>query len=132
MTRVMLVEDDQDLRLVLRDGLVARGHVVWAFGNGRDALSAWVDGLKERAEVALIDLHLPDMDGTRLAEKLRAVDRRVGIVFLTGDSVSRAQVLDLVLTKPVDFEEIGRALVQLHVARWAHPEDSLGRFHELI
>jgi len=85
--RVAVVEDDpHQLALVCRT-LAAHSdlHVVGAYPDGRRALAALADPdpAVKHADVAVIDLGLPDMTGAELARRLAAIDRPPEIIVLT-------------------------------------------------
>src|SRR6266511_4369282 len=82
IARVLLVDDDDTFRRVMASELTRRGYSVATAASGREALehpdAASVD-------VILLDLHLPDMDGIEVLERMR--DRHsalAGVVVLTG------------------------------------------------
>ena len=70
MTRVLVVEDDRDVRSALVDDLADRGYTVRATGEAWSALREVADGAPD---VVVLDLGLPDMDGRELLKLIRAV-----------------------------------------------------------
>ena len=69
MSRILIVEDDEDTRLVLEETLQDLGHIVAAANDGVRALEM----AKElHPEVAIVDIGLPKMDGYELARRLRS------------------------------------------------------------
>src|SRR5512142_2921929 len=79
--RILIIDDDPNLRRTLRDILRIRGYDPYAVGNGTNGL-AW---LKEnRADLVLIDLGLPDMAGIEVLKKVRADYPVMEIIVLTG------------------------------------------------
>ncbi|MFD4198476.1 response regulator, partial [Amycolatopsis thermoflava] len=66
--RVLLVEDDDGVADALVDSLGAHGHQPTRVRRGEDALLAHRD-----ADLALLDLGLPDLDGLEVLRRLRAV-----------------------------------------------------------
>jgi len=89
-TRVMIVDDSAEVRKAYREALAALGYVVSEAGNAEEAL-----GTIERdpPQVALIDIHLPQMNGYRLAQTIKArVGSSVRLIMLSGmtmDEVTR-------------------------------------------
>lgn len=67
MSRLLLVEDDADLRRVLEAALREAGHAVEAVANGRAALAAFE---REPPDLLLLDLLMPEMDGFSLMAAL--------------------------------------------------------------
>ena len=101
----MLVEDDNAIAVSLVDGLTGAGHTVDLVGTGADALAA------SPADLVLLDLGLPDMDGRDVCRALRARGR-VPIIMLTARSDEFDRVLGLEMgaddyvTKPFGFREL--------------------------
>ena len=84
-----LIEDDPDIRQMVRDILEGYGYAVTAFANGCDARAAI---RREAPDLCIVDLGLPDMDGLTLVRELWE-DVRFGVIILTG----RGDVSDRVL-----------------------------------
>ena len=111
--RILLVEDNDDVRETLRAALALSGHEVQVAASGEQAF--------ERAQsvaldVALIDLGLPDVDGFVVAQRLRQAFPSAMLVALTGYGQPhdaqrvRAAGFDLHLVKPVSAEELNEAI----------------------
>jgi len=111
---VIVVEDDARLRGLVEDALRAAGHRVTAVGTGGDGLAAALVG---DADLMILDLNLPDVDGVEVAQRLRA-DGDVPILMLTARGDVRSRVEGLYagaadyLTKPFDLHEL---LARVHV-----------------
>jgi len=69
VSRILIVEDDEDTRLVLEETLQDLGHVVAAANDGLRALEM---AEQLHPEVAIVDIGLPRMDGYELARRLRS------------------------------------------------------------
>ena len=68
MARIVIVEDDNDLRMILAYSLKKAGFVVDEYGFGVQALNH----IREvPPDLVILDLQLPDMDGTRVCQRLR-------------------------------------------------------------
>jgi signal transduction histidine kinase len=114
--RILLVDDNDDVRDTLCMMLEANGCVVYAASNGQCALELME---RHQPEVALVDIGMPDMDGYEVARRLRARENgaQLRLLALTGfgtESTSRAIAdagFDAHLTKPVRNEELLAALV---------------------
>lgn len=85
--RVLVVDDDSDLRSVAEVALSEAGFEVQAVGTGRECLVALAEALPD---VVLLDINLPDLDGRDICRQLKADDRTAGvaIVHFTGDHIS--------------------------------------------
>ncbi len=79
-TRVLIVEDNPDFVANLTEILADLGHEVRSAGSCKKALELGRDWV----QVALVDLRLPDGDGTRLAEELKSENQDCEVVLLTG------------------------------------------------
>jgi CheY-like chemotaxis protein len=112
--RVLVVEDDDDNREILRELLEAAGFCVEAEAEGCSAVA------RARAiapEIALVDIGLPGMNGYEVARAIRRdLGERVYIAALSGygqpedRQKSRDAGFDTHLTKPVDIEVVTRLL----------------------
>ena len=107
MITVLLVEDDPAISEPLARALGREGYEVRAHGTGRGAL-AEVDG----ADLVVLDLGLPDMDGLDVAREIRSSGRVVPILILTArtDEVDMVVGLDAgaddYVTKPFRLAEL--------------------------
>jgi PAS domain S-box-containing protein len=103
--RILLVEDNDDAREALSTALRLLGHEVHEVADGLSAIDA---AISLDADVALIDIGLPRLDGYGVAQRLREKGLRTYLVALTGygqsDDRRRAEVagFDRHLVKPVD------------------------------
>jgi DNA-binding NtrC family response regulator len=77
--RVVLVDDDDEFRRVMSAELARRGYAVSSVASGTAALAQAAD-----ADVIILDLRLPDMDGIEVLKKLRSADVPAGVLMLTG------------------------------------------------
>jgi two-component system, OmpR family, KDP operon response regulator KdpE len=108
VTRVLIVEDEPGLRRALQINLRARDYEVTAVGDGGSALSA---AAAQPPDVVVLDLGLPDMDGTEVIEGLRGWSRAPIIVLSArqaqGDKVVALDVgADDYMTKPFGMDEL--------------------------
>jgi DNA-binding NtrC family response regulator len=116
---VLVVEDDEALRFGLCGSLRRLGYDVHEAGTCASTLAAFV---QHRPDVVLADMRLPDGDALQLLPQLRALDRSVPILIMTGygtiDLAVRAvkQGAEDFVTKPVDFEALSW-FVRISVAK---------------
>ncbi len=81
MTRILLAEDDNDMRRFLAKALENAGYDVVSFDNGQSAF----DRLnQEPFTLLLTDIVMPEMDGIELARKATALDPEIKVMFITG------------------------------------------------
>jgi len=108
MTRVLIIEDERGLRQALRINLRARDYDVTAVGDGAAALTA---AASEPPDVVVLDLGLPDMDGTQVIEGLRGWSQ-APIIVLSARAAQDDKVLALdagaddYMTKPFGMDEL--------------------------
>ena len=115
---IFLVEDNDDNREMLRNLLLAWGHRVEGVGNGLQGLELMRHSF---AEVALIDLGLPGMDGYELARQVRKLPRgdAIRLIALTGygQPEDRRRAIqagfDFHLVKPVDLHKLQQYLAEM-------------------
>jgi signal transduction histidine kinase/ActR/RegA family two-component response regulator len=115
--RVMVVDDNADAAQMLAALLEVQGHVVSVEYDGRGALER---ARRERPDVLLLDIGLPDMDGYELARRLRAQPENAGatLVALTGygQSQDREEAqqagFDHYLVKPADLDQVNEVLAR--------------------
>lgn len=122
MNRLLFIEDDDDIRLVLRLALEDEGYIVTEARDGKSGLAAFD---REEPDLVLLDLRLPDIQGFEVCRTLRAKSI-VPIMMVTAQTDTHDLVVGLeagaddYVTKPVIPKELAariRALlrrVQLH------------------
>lgn len=106
--KVLIVDDEPQIRTLLRATLGRAGYVVAEAGNAREALNA---KSIDKPDLILLDLGLPDRDGLELVTALRAEPRSALIVVSARDQTEqKVAALDLgaddYVTKPFDTEEL--------------------------
>jgi two-component system cell cycle response regulator CpdR len=79
--RILLAEDDNDMRRFLARALTKAGYEVVSFDNGKAAY----DRLREEPfKLLLTDIVMPEMDGIELARKATELDPEIKVMFITG------------------------------------------------
>ena len=107
-SRVLVVEDEPALLRALRINLRARGYEVATASAGRQALA---EARQRPPDVVVLDLGLPDLDGTEVIRDLRAWSR-APVIVLSGRAGSEDKIgaldagADDYVTKPFDMEEL--------------------------
>jgi two-component system, OmpR family, response regulator RegX3 len=106
VTRLLIVEDDPSIAQSLREGLERHGFEVDHTASGREAIAR-----AATADLVLLDLGLPDLDGKEACREIRATTA-VPIIVVTarGDEIDRVLLLELgaddYLVKPFGFREL--------------------------
>jgi len=107
--KVLVVEDEARIASFLTKGLRAEGYAVEHVGRGNDALDV-VD--REAISLIVLDLGLPDIDGTMFLTALRSREKRPPVIVVTARSeiADRVEALDLgaddYIVKPFAFPEL--------------------------
>ncbi len=106
--RVLVVEDDEDIALVLQRSLRMEGYEVRLAGDGESALD---EAARFHPDLVVLDLGLPKLDGLEVARRLRGVDD-VPILMLTARDALESRVdgldagADDYLVKPFERQEL--------------------------
>ena len=107
--RILYVEDDPNLGFATKDNLEANEYEIVHCTDGQQA---WETFQKDYFDICVLDVMLPEMDGFTLAEKIRAADQHVPILFLTARSLLDDRLHGLRLgaddyvTKPFSIQEL--------------------------
>ena len=108
-SRILLVEDEPGIALVVADLLAAQGHAVETAGTGPDGVRMATDS---RYELLILDVMLPGMDGFAVCRAMREQGFDGGVLMLTARSQVADRVLGLqigaddYLAKPFDPNEL--------------------------
>ena len=109
MPKILIAEDDNDMRRFLAKALVNAGYEVVHFDNGR---SAYQRLREEPFELLLTDIVMPEMDGIELARRATELDPDLKVMFITGfaavalNSDSKAPKDAKVLSKPFHLRDL--------------------------
>jgi DNA-binding response OmpR family regulator len=110
--RILLVEDDDDLRAVMADGLAADGHDVRGAAGSDEALAVLSDP-DGAPDLLILDIALgPGLDGIEICRRLRRVDTELYVMMLTARDAEADVILALeagaddYLVKPVGLAEL--------------------------
>ena len=109
MKRILIVDDDKDLRFNLSCILKEEGHEVIAASDGKQALNALAENVPD---LVMLDVRLPGMDGVELLEEMKKIEKNLPIIMLTAYSDVKSAVKAMKLgafdyvTKPFNEEEL--------------------------
>ena len=109
MAKILLAEDDTDMRRFLVKALQNAGFDVSSYDNG---LSAYQRLREEPFELLLTDIVMPEMDGIELARRASELDPDIKIMFITGFAAvalhpdSRAPKEAKILSKPFHLRDL--------------------------
>jgi DNA-binding response OmpR family regulator len=106
---ILIVEDDENLRLALEDNLDDEGYAVTSAGDGKSALKTLAKG---DVEVVILDIMLPDIDGYEVCRQIREKGYPVRVLMLTARTLESDLVTgfdagaDDYLSKPYRLREL--------------------------
>jgi two-component system KDP operon response regulator KdpE len=107
--RVLVVDDEPAIRRFLRAGLASQGYIVSELDVGQPAVDA---ARRKAADLIVLDLGLPDIDGLEVIGRIRAAGSTVPIIVLSSrdDEAAKVDALDLgaddYVTKPFGIDEL--------------------------
>ena len=113
MTRILIVDDEETIRLALRKFLRSRGFEVEIAGSGDQALQILA---RESFSLMLCDVRMPGMTGVQVVPLAREKDENLGIIMLTAvnDAATATEVLSSgasdYLMKPVELADLQQAV----------------------
>ncbi len=109
MARILLVEDEEHIRDVVKMNFELEDYEVVSTDNGRDAFKYFKG---QHFDLIVLDVMLPEVDGFQLCEQIRLENLDVPIMFLTAKDGSVDRIMGLkkgaddYLTKPFNLEEL--------------------------
>jgi len=107
--KILLVEDDPNLSLVLQDYLEMINYDVTLCRDGMEGLIAFKNG---QFNLCILDIMMPVMDGFTLAEEIKKINENIPVVFLTAKSMKEDRITgfrlgcDDYIMKPFSTEEL--------------------------
>lgn len=81
--RILLVEDDSTLSMIISETLQRNGFEIITAGDGEEGLKSFT---KHRTDLIIADVMMPRMDGFEMGRRIRQIDRNVPLLFLTAKS----------------------------------------------
>lgn len=111
--RILVVDDELDIRTELAEYLEIKGYQVEVAGDGREAL----DKLEAApADVVIADIKMPRYNGYELIRQLRAMDLGIRVIVMTGDptqsGLDKAKELGatMIIKKPINLRLLTQCL----------------------
>ena len=107
--KILLVEDDEALRFIVKDNLEQNNYAVEIAEDGEIALDLFS---KNSFDVIVLDVMLPKVDGFQVAETIRKTNEQIPIIFLTARSMTEDKITGLTIggddyiSKPFSMEEL--------------------------
>ena len=113
MENILIVDDDVKIREMLSNILTDKGYTVKSVGTGKEAVR---ESFKQLFNLALIDIRLPDMQGTELLTKLRKAEPETIKIIITGNATLDNSIdaankgVDGFIVKPLDPKKLTKLI----------------------
>jgi len=110
---VLVVDDDSNLRELLEEAVRDWGYAVTTARSGEEALESIG---RKKFNIVICDLKMPGMDGLELLKKIKACDKKVHVIVITGYATLETVVKTIeagafdYITKPFRLEELRRIM----------------------
>ena len=91
MDKILIIDDEQDIRDILNYNLTKEGYQVYEASNGREGIEL---ALMKKPDLIILDVMMPEMDGIEVCEELKdsPVTKNINICFLTARSEDYSQI----------------------------------------
>ncbi len=109
MFRILVVDDDKNIRFMLREVLESDGYTVFTASNGDEALNLLAS---EHVDLAIVDIMMPQLNGYEFTEEIRAMKQDFPILMVSAKQLPEDRKkgfiagIDDYMSKPVDPEEL--------------------------
>src|SRR4030043_1283970 len=114
MKKILVVEDEEGLRLLYQEELEAEGYEVITARNGKEAIQKLEEG---KPDLIILDIVMPVMDGMEALGRIVGKDRKIPIILNTSYGVYQQDFMswaaDAYLTKSADFSELKNKVREL-------------------
>jgi two-component system nitrogen regulation response regulator GlnG len=124
MARLLIVDDEPSILLAFRRAFGASGAEVLSAGTAAEGLDLARDN---RPDVIVLDVHLPDLSGLEALRRLRAVDARTPVIFITGRGTTETAIEAMklgayeYLLKPLELSQLRQVVERaLAISRLMH------------
>ncbi len=120
--KVMIVDDEYWVRIMLQEVLTNSGFIVFAASNHVEAIKIVKN---DKPDIAILDVNLPDMDGISLLSKIQEIKSDIKAVFISGYSdtgcveTAKARGALGFFIKPFDILEFATFLVEISTSGMA-------------
>ena len=112
--KILVIDDEEGIRSILKDVLINAGHEVEVAFDGMHGIELFK---KQQFDLVITDLGMPLMSGWQVAEKMKGINKRIPVALITGwnvelkESEMKENYVDLIIKKPFAVNQVLR-LVQ--------------------
>ena len=109
MFNILVVDDDKNIRFVMKEVLEANQYNVFTAKNGEDAFEVMVN---EHIDLVIVDIMMPQMDGYEFTEELRNFNQELPVLMVSAKQLPEDRKkgfmsgIDDFMSKPIDTEEL--------------------------
>jgi CheY-like chemotaxis protein len=112
MSVILIIEDDKELREMIKTALIRKDHVVLEAENGKEALIHFKPSV---TDLVITDLIMPDEDGLKVIMKIREMKRGIKVIAISGGgkagpgsylNLAKALGADAVYSKPFSINDL--------------------------
>lgn len=109
MGKILVIDDEEIIRIRLRDLLALDGHQAFAAGSGTEGLELFA---RERPDIVVVDLRMPGMDGLEVLRNIKQTSERTEVIILTGHGGVETAIDAMkqgafsYLQKPLEYDEL--------------------------
>jgi DNA-binding response OmpR family regulator len=107
--KILMIEDDVNMRYLVRENLESRGFEVEVYDNGLDGFKAFCNG---KFDMCIVDVMMPHKDGFSVVRDIRKIDHNIPVIFLTSKAQEKDRIEGLIagaddyVTKPFSMKEL--------------------------
>ncbi len=117
--KILVVDDEQDIRMIIRLVLEKYNFSVMEAGNGKKALEVLANDANKEIACVITDYLMPQMNGLQLCQYLRENHKHLSSIFLITayldkDQFEKTTCFDEKFMKPLDFEDLVKKL-RVHI-----------------
>lgn len=118
MTRILLLEDNHDMREAIKEALTIFDFEVIVGRDGNDGLAA-IEEQHTRPDLIITDLRMPNLSGEELLDYLRQNPEldHVGVIIMSGSSANLDAILergaDAFIVKPFNFNDLFKMITEV-------------------
>ena len=109
MFNILVVDDDKNIRYLIKEVFEAEHYTVKTATDGKEALNLTS---KEKFDLAIVDIMMPNLNGYEFTEQLRLFDKELPVLMISAKQLAEDRKkgfmsgIDDFMTKPVDTEEL--------------------------
>ncbi|MBN1924359.1 MAG: PAS domain S-box protein [Prolixibacteraceae bacterium] len=115
---ILLIDDEDMVRIITSELLNELGYDVYSFASGNKALNFFTDNYST-IDLVILDMYMPEIDGTEVYEKMKGIHQGVKVILLTGytisDEIKNTFISENsgIIQKPVSIEKLSHTISEI-------------------